>query len=965
MTTTRISAPRTQSRIPVLSPPVAQRTRLRTRATRRDSSTEDHEAGDEEIARSPAPPALYPLSALHGSASNTRDSVSVPSASPEIRDAFGQDYAPSGEKSPGGASQASTERASSPVTVVSAAVDTRFTTFGSAWGSSAERSSRLTAQEKGKERVDVPGDSSSQSWRRRDEGSIGSVPENAQEYDDNFFASRMSPSPPLVTSAFPDAVRVPVAVPTERVEDDPVLAGLRKFYAARVARFLESEEIDAVDRAEVQSQLNILKAAIRKIDDSEESSKVADWMEQSLCAMMGAVLIKQHQRLEAGRETAAQARIVERQSMQSEIVHLTEIVENMETEQSNERQRSVRELRDAEAALAALRAEYDEARESLRKATVERRRAPREEEADEVHRQLLREVVAMESRIVLQHMREEDLADGGSSTTADQGLRLDRDGAIYQISKQGDYYVPTMFGIDPGRPMKVRVIGWGADRPIIPVERDDVDDGDSIAPRRPRRSGRGAPGDDDGDDDGSDKDGNRPGGPARRPMPSGHAASGRPKVESTRRRNDEKLVARLLSTWRDKVGKALPLSKESKPVRLDPKMIKFAGSRDFHVLESWVIDVAMYFQTSHLGGKERDTERVNLMLGLLEGDAERWYRSRVLSVNREQKIWSSEQIVVGLYNRFTRAITLHDNYYKFKDFKWCPGHTVEGFYDELKMVVDLLAIPPSEHEVKSKFMDNLPEKYTSEMIEKGCDVVVDSLDYLLAAAIDEEIAAYSTKHYADRRKSLQTMSAVSDDVPQFRLLTQRIVRPLKDPVTVVSPAVGTERVASKGVGGPSNTKDGSGGTKDIGDRPWAAGFKPRVDVGMLRLVVGITEYGGETTFEDLVIESDAEEYSGSFDPATDPYEILEYEAMRDVEELKDSPMMDTDSIDRFTTKDMSEVRDYTARAPTSADHDWRHFGERPVLKHCRPDTFVAARDVTSILLDGISLDAPPLPVLPR
>ncbi len=223
------------------------------------------------------------------------------------------------------------------------------------------------------------------------------------------------------------------------------------------------------------------------------------------------------------------------------------------------------------------------------------------------------------------------------------------------------------------------------------------------------------------------------------------------------------------------------------------KITKYSGSADYHVLERFVQDISMYFEASHLIGVKRDFERKIQLKTYLEGSADRWFRNRVVGVNRTQQSWTAEQVIVGLYKRFIRSITLHDNYIKFKNLTWCASDTIKGFYDEMVMIADSMAIPPSDRELLDKFMDNIPKKYVDDMIDKGYDVILDPLDELVDGAADEERLAYTRKHVADRRhdgvvaprkKPAEKLPAIPHNANAFknawrsRLVSCTVVRPL-------------------------------------------------------------------------------------------------------------------------------------------------------------------------------------------
>lgn len=402
---------------------------------------------------------------------------------------------------------------------------------------------------------------------------------------------------------------------------------------------------------------------------------------------------------------------------------------------------------------------------------------------------LQRKLDIMTSRVVLQHLRDNN--SGSASDVEDQNVRVGDNHVVYYLSERKDYWVPSIFSVDENSPQRLKVnVATVMDCTIIPINDSTptppVDTSTiSVLPLSPvpgpssPSSIMGGGGGGGGSGGGSGGGGGGIGGIGDPNFPIPRRASSHlgnsPAADAHRNINEQALVDRLIMIYRERVGKELALPKDAKPMRIDPKITKYNGSLDFHVLEKWVMDVSMYFELSHLVGKSRDAERMNLMLTYLEGSADVWYRNRVLSIYRDRRDWISEDIIIGLFTRFIKTITLHDIAYRFDAFKWRSDHTVDNFYDEMIDLANLMAIRPSETELKKKFIHNLPGAYSDGMIDRGFDLVMNPLGLLLDAARIQEVSSYNKGKMAQQRHKDNPKPV---PIPEPRMRSRTVVRPM-------------------------------------------------------------------------------------------------------------------------------------------------------------------------------------------
>lgn len=90
-------------------------------------------------------------------------------------------------------------------------------------------------------------------------------------------------------------------------------------------------------------------------------------------------------------------------------------------------------------------------------------------------------------------------------------------------------------------------------------------------------------------------------------------------------------------------------------------------------------------------------------------------------------------------------------------------------------IANLMAIRPSEAELKKKLIHNLPGAYSDGMIDRGFDLVMNPLELLVDAARIQEVSAYNKVKMAQRRsKDSPKLPMVVDP----RIRSRTVVRPL-------------------------------------------------------------------------------------------------------------------------------------------------------------------------------------------
>ncbi|KAF5381401.1 hypothetical protein D9615_008297 [Tricholomella constricta] len=153
-----------------------------------------------------------------------------------------------------------------------------------------------------------------------------------------------------------------------------------------------------------------------------------------------------------------------------------------------------------------------------------------------------------------------------------------------------------------------------------------------------------------------------PGRPSETP---GRGFSMPPQVRSTSRnpgvaeaveQHRDSMHVRLKALLEEQLGTRLQLPEGSKLRRSDASktITPYAGGTKFSDLERWLTDVCVHLAACQYGGDKRDRERVLVVPEFLRGEAKTWYQRHVVHVNRRQRHWTFEDVILGLYDRFVQ-----------------------------------------------------------------------------------------------------------------------------------------------------------------------------------------------------------------------------------------------------------------------------------------------------------------------
>lgn len=366
---------------------------------------------------------------------------------------------------------------------------------------------------------------------------------------------------------------------------------------------------------------------------------------------------------------------------------------------------------------------------------------------------------AFESRVALQKMRDAELKEKQRTRYDDQGIRFEganripvdialREFAERTAEKPAARTMPTMTAGAPGEP--------GGD--------DDDDYDEYGGPNGPRGPPSGNPFGSGGGGGGRRPPSEPPRGGSVPPnrvhrslsAPGQNGIRGRtPGLTDVDEQYHDNMVSRLLRIVRQHLAVRLRIPEGTRPRRVDSKTVgTYDGGRTYEELEQWLYNLVIYLQSSQYGGEDRDTECVLSVNEFLGKEPKTWYRINVQDVNRDQLVWTFEQVIVGLYDRFVHASSMQDARMAFYRERYTPAEGVRRFYDALMAHARNMSVFPDAYTLMTTFVTGLPESMSDTLIEEGLDPEKHTMEDFLREALALEGVKITQDLFKKSRKLL-------------------------------------------------------------------------------------------------------------------------------------------------------------------------------------------------------------------
>lgn len=246
-----------------------------------------------------------------------------------------------------------------------------------------------------------------------------------------------------------------------------------------------------------------------------------------------------------------------------------------------------------------------------------------------------------------------------------------------------------------------------------------------------------------------------------------------------------------------------------------PPPKSYDGKDNLDEFELWLRGLLEYFHTLRITGDSMDADRLRLLSSSLTDEAALWFYNTVQSTSREKRNWLFSEAIIGLFRRFIHR----DNYlYAAQQFERLKYDASKGgvaaLYERLLYISDRMWERPSRYQMRTKFLDALPESFEHVIaVVNGLSVKYNTLTDLYHAALDIEQNTRAMQMRRRAREGHNTVASTTVTRPTKDLSTRRkqTAPPSKptQPTSVSRPAHYAAKPAEQGrprTGVPSGDK---------------------------------------------------------------------------------------------------------------------------------------------------------------
>jgi hypothetical protein len=174
---------------------------------------------------------------------------------------------------------------------------------------------------------------------------------------------------------------------------------------------------------------------------------------------------------------------------------------------------------------------------------------------------------------------------------------------------------------------------------------------------------------------------------------------------------------------------------------------KYHGGPKFNELEDWLTNLVVMFKAEQYSGRDRDRERVLHVLQFLDGEARKWYHRHVVNVRRSQLVWTFEEVIIGLYDRFIHPSTMQDARNTFSATRYTEEMGIQGFYDTLMDHAQNMAVYPDTYQIVVTFLQKIPSYIRTRMFQDGLSPEVNTIDDFISEAKRHETVKKTQDYY--------------------------------------------------------------------------------------------------------------------------------------------------------------------------------------------------------------------------
>ena len=210
----------------------------------------------------------------------------------------------------------------------------------------------------------------------------------------------------------------------------------------------------------------------------------------------------------------------------------------------------------------------------------------------------------------------------------------------------------------------------------------------------------------------------------------------------------------------------------------------YSGEDDDLKFTTWLNGYLTYCRRLNITGLENEGGRVDLLAQVLKDKAEQWLYNHVQSPGRQREIWTFEDIIIALYQRFVITDLFRQAEVNFHNVKWDEKKGPQGVAKDLNWWASQMLEHPSKKILRDKFISCLPVKMEMELVKQH--------------NLDPDFTPYQLWCQTTTR-----IQKLEDDLHTRRSITMQPARRLQ--VTAATNAVQTKTITARSTSGRNST----------------------------------------------------------------------------------------------------------------------------------------------------------------
>lgn len=210
----------------------------------------------------------------------------------------------------------------------------------------------------------------------------------------------------------------------------------------------------------------------------------------------------------------------------------------------------------------------------------------------------------------------------------------------------------------------------------------------------------------------------------------------------------------------------------------------YSGEDDDLKFTTWLSEFLTYCRRLNITGSENEQGRVDLLGTVLKENAKEWLFHNVTSSGRQRVVWTFEDIIIALYQRFVVTDSFWQAEVNFHNIKWDDKRGPLGVAEDINRWASQMLEHPNEKMLRDKFMTSLPPKMEREIVKYH--------------GLDPDFSPYQL--WCETTIRIQK---VEDDLQTRRSINTQIARKLQ--TTAASNATQPKTITAKSSSGRNST----------------------------------------------------------------------------------------------------------------------------------------------------------------